>query len=206
MALRDIGRDEEIFIDYGKSWEDAWDRHVASWTPPKNSTQDDGDGKGFVPVSDMNLNGTRYLLTRAQINEEGMAYPHENVRIGCNIGGSYHPCEIINRTTVMDSSPTGSSSTFSYFVEVQRWTSEDGDGLDMEYMDYMWPFKTTAIVENIQAGDIKFFNGPYSSDQHLPGTFRHHIGVPQDMWPEQWMYPKDEEEELVQYTILLVLV
>ena len=31
VALRDIEEGEEILIDYGKEWEDAWSEHVESW-------------------------------------------------------------------------------------------------------------------------------------------------------------------------------
>ena len=44
---------------------------------------------------------------------------------------------------------------------------------------------------------IKFFAGPFSSDAYMGGTFRHPIGVPNRLWPKQWMnlkrpnpYPK----------------
>lgn len=33
VALRDIEDGEEIFIDYGKAWEDAWQEHVRSYEP-----------------------------------------------------------------------------------------------------------------------------------------------------------------------------
>ena len=49
-------------------------------------------------------------------------------------------------------------------------------------------------IRDIQSGHtrrisrdlISFAMKPYSSDQHLPGAFRHHIGVHDDLWPEQW--------------------
>ena len=34
-ALRDIHPGEEVFLDYGEEWEEAWERHVQSWRPPK---------------------------------------------------------------------------------------------------------------------------------------------------------------------------
>ena len=34
VALRDIKEGDEIFIDYGTDWEEAWSRHVATWKPP----------------------------------------------------------------------------------------------------------------------------------------------------------------------------
>mmetsp|Transcript_22413 Transcript_22413/g.32756 ORF Transcript_22413/g.32756 Transcript_22413/m.32756 type:complete len:533 (-) Transcript_22413:75-1673(-) len=37
IALRDIAPGEEIFIDYGTEWEEAWDEHVREWKPPKDA-------------------------------------------------------------------------------------------------------------------------------------------------------------------------
>jgi hypothetical protein len=31
--LRDIQSGEEIFLDYGDEWEEAWQEHVRSWAP-----------------------------------------------------------------------------------------------------------------------------------------------------------------------------
>ena len=28
---------EELFLDYGDSWQQAWDEHVANWEPPKDA-------------------------------------------------------------------------------------------------------------------------------------------------------------------------
>ena len=39
---------------------------------------------------------------------------------------------------------------------------------------------------------IKFFHGPYKSDQHLPNAFRHHVGLPDDLIPDHW---KEEEND-----------
>jgi hypothetical protein len=34
VALRDIAQDEEIMIDYGPSWQRAWEDHIQNWTSP----------------------------------------------------------------------------------------------------------------------------------------------------------------------------
>lgn len=34
VALRDIAQDEEILIDYGESWQKAWEDHVKNWISP----------------------------------------------------------------------------------------------------------------------------------------------------------------------------
>jgi SET domain-containing protein len=35
VATQDIQPGEEIFLDYGDSWEKAWNEHVEKWTPAK---------------------------------------------------------------------------------------------------------------------------------------------------------------------------
>ena len=89
VALRSIEAHEEIFIDFGRSWEETWDEHVATWNPP----EDDG---GFIPVSDMNLDVEKHLLTKSEL-DNGSSYAHKNVRIGCYVLSSYHPCEVLEK-------------------------------------------------------------------------------------------------------------
>jgi hypothetical protein len=40
VALRDIAPDEEILINYGAAWQEAWDQHVAKWKPSYYSDVD----------------------------------------------------------------------------------------------------------------------------------------------------------------------
>jgi hypothetical protein len=37
VALRDIAVGEEIFLDYGQDWQDAWEDHVKNWQPTDDS-------------------------------------------------------------------------------------------------------------------------------------------------------------------------
>ena len=39
VAIRDLQAGEELFMDYGNEWEQAWKAHVQSWTAPRNATQ-----------------------------------------------------------------------------------------------------------------------------------------------------------------------
>jgi hypothetical protein len=36
VALRDIQENEEVLVDYGKEWEEAWNEHVKAWKPVEN--------------------------------------------------------------------------------------------------------------------------------------------------------------------------
>lgn len=166
VALRDIGADDEIFIDYGESWEKAWNQYVASWKAPLNGS--------FVPVSVMNRNVHEHLLTKAQIDSGNTTYPHKNVRIGCFYGGCWHPCDILDKY--------GRNAT----VDIREWDGEGEEEWDY-YGDYNWTFANENILVNLSVADIKFFAGAGSSDQYLEGAFRHHIGIPDGLWPEHWM-------------------
>jgi hypothetical protein len=42
------------------------------------------------------------------------------------------------------------------------------------------------ILTNYSRDFIHYFVRPYASDQHLPGVFRHEIGIRDDIFPRQW--------------------
>jgi hypothetical protein len=49
------------------------------------------------------------------------------------------------------------------------------------------PLGQKHIVSGIPRTAIILTNKKYSSDQHLPNAFRHEIGIPDEIFPEQWM-------------------
>ena len=69
VATRDIQPGEEIFIDYGKEWEQAWKRHVENWKPPR-------DAESYYPAKV--LNQVEVIRT---VQEAG--YPEHNVQLVC---------------------------------------------------------------------------------------------------------------------------
>ena len=182
VATRDIAQDEEIYIDYGASWEKAWEKHVASWIPPQLE-----EGEAFVPVAEMNLDTDRYILTEDEIRN-GDAYPYPDVQVGCFVQGFYHQCEILERDSgsipdlsLHDSKIRRRRSVFQ--VRIREW----GSGHHSFDVGYHWPFEEESVELKVSGSEIRFFTGQYGSDQFLLHAFRHHIGVPKDMWPRQWL-------------------
>mmetsp|Transcript_35081 Transcript_35081/g.104689 ORF Transcript_35081/g.104689 Transcript_35081/m.104689 type:complete len:158 (-) Transcript_35081:280-753(-) len=49
------------------------------------------------------------------------------------------------------------------------------------------------IVSSVPRWAIKFSDAPYSIDQQLLGTFRHPIGIPDDVMPRSWKDIADKE-------------
>lgn len=40
VALRDIQEGEELYMNYGDAWEDAWNTHIATWTAASGQLAD----------------------------------------------------------------------------------------------------------------------------------------------------------------------
>jgi hypothetical protein len=174
----------QIFIDYGRSWEEAWLEHVRSWKPPKED--------GFMAVSRMNKNITAYLRTEDELETD--PYP-QDVRLGCFVHGFYHPCKILQRLSITEADlPLVDEN--GEFLPGQRkpqrrpiykvkLSKQTRDGT-WEFR-YKWRFSSNSVTSYVNSKQIRFFPGPYNSDQHLPGTFRHRIdAIPDDEWPEAW--------------------
>ena len=53
-AFRDIQQGEEIVIDYGKEWEDAWNAHVRNWMPGSEL---------YMPAYELDNNADLMILT-----------------------------------------------------------------------------------------------------------------------------------------------
>ena len=67
---------------------------------------------------------------------------------------------------------------------MRRWKGEGESAKD--YFDgYRWPFPEDRVDVEVSGDDVQFFPGPRASDAE--GAFRHHVGVPDGLWPERWM-------------------
>ncbi|MGK3755099.1 MAG: hypothetical protein ACI8RD_007408, partial [Bacillariaceae sp.] len=49
IATKPIQPGDEIFLDYGKEWENAWERYVDSWNPPGDGVQFSNQNKNKKP-------------------------------------------------------------------------------------------------------------------------------------------------------------
>ena len=179
VALRDIEKDEEIFMDYGAEWEEAWYRHVKTWKP------DDKHNK-YVYPQDMDL--TQPFRTVQEQTDD--PYP-PNLKLVCDTANhdreadtvmEWKPsgrwpeylteCQILSRTERLDGNDK-EASTVSYFYNVSLWHEYYEDET---YIDY-----------DVPQSAIGFVDGPYQSDQHLANAFRHPMVFPEDMTPPQWL-------------------
>ena len=91
VALRDIQPGEELFLDYGDGFEQAWLDHVSSW---ESTITDGGDGGGdlgndenaaeYKPASVWN-DEERFNTLRTEDEQEENPYP-SNLELHCHTG------------------------------------------------------------------------------------------------------------------------
>jgi hypothetical protein len=79
----------------------------------------------------------------------------------------------------------------TYLVRIHQapwWRAESEDGASLPWHDNDLP----RLLHEYPRSSIHYFVHPYTSDQHLPGAFRHELRIHDDLFPEQWRNLRDE--------------
>ena len=194
VALRDIEPGEELFLDYGDEFEEAWNRHVQTWKPPK-------DSEHYSDAAEFNQK-TKDDVLRTQDEQELNPYP-SNLEIRCHkslkkndwrqllqwgrdyvwsIGNKGLPCDILARRKLDDGS-------FAYDVRIEYEEEDDEDEEDEDEITI------TLYREGLPRSAISFVDTPYSTDIHLESAFRHEIGIPDDIFPGVWRNRKEARDD-----------
>ena len=205
VALRDIEPGEEVFMDYGVEWEKSWEEHVATWNPPplqetppylfaKKANEQKEPLELLVTGDLRKISEHPYLFTGCQywpteldddkawnkkdpswVDLEDNEILHKYGDDGSLYQGDYTthwdrshwPCTVIRQEE---------PGTYTVRVHQADWRSRrpwDKNNLPRFLTDY-------------PRESIHYFVKPYESDQHLPGVFRHSIGIRDEIFPEQW--------------------
>ncbi|KAL7558649.1 hypothetical protein ACA910_010025 [Epithemia clementina (nom. ined.)] len=198
IALRDIDKGEELLIDYGPDWEDAWQAHQDQWLQSNISKCE------YISSIDMNQQlGNAALRT----HEEEVADPYpSNVEIRChphvifkNSSRNYgwtlatygHPCRVLDKYTIgLDGGKP--SEEYFYKVLVEVWPYGIDSNLHKEWpydpnnRETKEPALTQIVIARVPRKALRFFDKHGTTDMHLRSAFRHWIGFPDDMFPDQW--------------------
>lgn len=182
VATRDIEIGEELFMDYGVEWEDAWLDHVERWV------HDARYSENYISARDWNRQNAKSML-RTLEEQEDEPYPdHFELRCLEKISNSMsaksltseaaedlwaittvgYPCRVIERE--------GDDGTFCYRVEYTLEKEEPFDPDEVEWYTSNW------IVREA----MRFVDVPYTNDLFLDNVFRHPIGLPDELFPEAW--------------------
>jgi hypothetical protein len=200
IATRDIYPGEEVFLDYGRGWEEDWEEHVETFLPP------DPDDH-YLTIKEMNDDLEANLILAEDLEEN--PYP-DNASLACIYWPAYN--EIIDEESPLEDYKDWKSDGSIFHVEhadykyygiltgcdvLEMTEGEDGevhitveiyssDGLSI------WAANNKPrILYDYPMKSLSFVPAKYTSDQHLVGAFRSYIRIPDEIFPEHW---KDLEE------------
>jgi hypothetical protein len=211
VAIADIAPHEEILVDYGPEWEAAWKTHVDEWTSPfKGSYKDEEEGEDeddYVPVDELDA-------TWIKTQEEQTLDPYpRNIDTACYFSHSFDTkydemkdsdkprhfmvqwhreknngciryCDILQRHTKEHKMDATTNTVSEYYYSVKLRPSY----IPAAMPEHCWMDPNeTIFVKNMPASAVVLMDKRFSRDQHLPGSFRHEIGLGTHLFPKQWL-------------------
>jgi hypothetical protein len=181
VAIRNIKKDEEILLDYGDDWEEAWNQHVEYWVPAKGADV-------YVSSEELNLDLTSRLKTVfEQIDDPypfnlelffdlafqnwwDWFYPLKKGKLSdyrINAGQYLVKCDIMKAYL-------GHDDRFYYDAIFSNPESEER---------HEW-------VKDVPREAFVFKDKPYTADFLQQNVFRHDMRIPDDIFPEAWKNKK----------------
>ncbi len=190
VSTRSIRAGEEILLDYGKVWEQAWNAHVQNWKFQTSVSS-------HISSQDANRNKTLEILRTASELQTN-PYP-DNLFTSCffrlNMEGAVADHSNEQHVFRWMETPrlTEQSRNLRPCVVVDRHKSLSGEALYTVRIfnrpglapDERVPTGRPYIVEGVPRYAIEFSDKLYTTDQHLENAFRKEIGL--DAFPHQWM-------------------
>jgi hypothetical protein len=210
VALRDIKEGEEIYLDYGKDWQKAWEMHTAYFNSIKKDMPEE-----FVnyvsaerELAKINKDQNYY---RTVLEEGTDPYP-DNLKFFCFyeqhddesededdkdayrkklLGGrgfrrfSYndhpdHPC--IRPCTIVERYDDENGGEPKYSVEMYK--------SDNHHVMYYCGISMDYFYMDVPHSDIRLLDREYTTDVFIEYAFRKEIGVPDGFFPDAWMKKK----------------
>ena len=190
VATRDIQPGEEVFIDYGSEWQEAWNKYISEWSPPKNSDN-------FI--SGMELQNDLSLPLRTVEEQQSNPYS-DNVVFFCHYEyyegweeGTWswedgwehfplYPCKITKRkSTITD------DGTIQYTYDpIMATSSEMMTANLIAPAGEVIPDGEEHVMTDIPRSAIEARDKMYTKDEYMANSFRHEMMMPDDIWPDAW--------------------
>jgi hypothetical protein len=184
VATRDIQPGEEIFLDYGDSWETAWNEHVEKWKPAKGYV----DAPNADEPNAERFHTDKESIIRTVFEQVEDPYP-DGVELKCESAFKY-----AKRWTKFKEKADGTASNFVKEVDesrvacdvLRRYRDEDGTVSYTALLLDEDKEASAGMLLDVPSGAFLFVDKPYKSDMHLPNAFRHEIMIPDEIFPEKW--------------------
>ena len=214
VALRDIDAGEEILMDYGSEWEEAWKNFIANWTAPPDSEEyvisfelnndalkdgatyhvlRDAEEQKLNPYPKSVLTACFYQATSAPPQEQHTAQTADGEKVIVQVTWSgprstcLRPCQILSREETANGK---GKITHFYTAEMMGMLTGDDE-------DCVLNPNQRHIVSRIPRAAVSFIHSPGSSDQNLQNTFRHPLELSDSIWPKAWMDIEEPKSETI---------
>jgi hypothetical protein len=194
VALRDIQPHEEILLNYGDKWEQAWLNHLDSWEPIPGaesymSAEDAIEEMGILTMDEQKLNPyPDNLQTACYVSFSDDAYFDEDKEYNDT------------RWVIWNASRYDCLRWCSILERVEKVhdVSDDEEGVEYYYNALILPQDGNLCEECIVSNDeiihmleipssaVTVVDQTLSRDQYIPNTFRHYIQLSDDLYPEVW--------------------
>ena len=192
VATRDIAAGEELFLDYGSAWDEAWQKHVDEWNADQSLSET------YQSAREWNIaNANTPLLTQEEQKEA--PYPDHfafrclkeagvmdltsgeaNQLWGIRTVGL--PCTIHARKQ----DETKGDGMYTYTIHFLPDAEYEDDlqelGLGLNEKGELWWME----MDNVPREAIRAIDLPYTNDLFLKQAFRHFMEIPNDMFPTAW--------------------
>jgi hypothetical protein len=213
VATRDIEPDEEVFIDYGQDWEDAWDKHVKEWKSPcsyfsghcyQSSKQvhmmnDNKFNRGYHEWSETHFSAC--TLNQTQLSEDpDFFYVSKTVldgvedAIDSRVKQSIEGVEYDHEGFAIPGHVNSETKSSHFPCKIlESWEAEGH--FDVLYLFHPNSFPSPQQREDVlvvlkfaklPAEFVQFHVKPFKSDMHSPDAFRHDIAISDEHFPALW--------------------
>jgi hypothetical protein len=200
VATKPIAQGEEIFMDYGDSWQAAWDEHELEW----RKSQQKGTIDTEWPMRALDLNLQHKNAPFATIDEQ-LKTPDamDNVMLKCFLMVKKPQDE----PAINDS---GQKVRIWAEAEDERQQVIDSENLfdcsiveRQEIAGGSWNYTALwegdsggTLVKNVPHRALVLVDKPGMGDQYTPNAFRHYIQIPDDIFPQgPWRNAGDDAED-----------
>jgi len=188
VATKDIEEGEEVLIDYGEQWQDAWERHVEEWNKNKEDSW---------PFQALDFNEEHRTKPFRTADEE--PYP-DNVMVKCFLMVKKPSDDVIEvdsegrKVRIWSESESGKTNIISnnlFDCEIES-REESSNGY---FYNILWDSgKSTTLVKDVPHKAIVLLDRPGHGDQHIWNSFRHYINMG-EMFPEEWRDLNEDNDD-----------
>ncbi|KAL7514953.1 hypothetical protein ACHAXN_012227 [Cyclotella atomus] len=191
VATRDIHPGEEVFIDYGIEWEEAWNAYVKNWQPQPGSEN---------YIAGTALQNDFSIPLRTVTEQESEPYS-DNVVFFCHYeyyerwsGGSWewesnwqgvtlYPCKITSRKSTISE-----DGSIEYHYDAMMITISEMKKYKLfSPSGEVIPDGEKHILTGLPRSAIEVRDKMYTKDEYMPNSFRHEMMMPDEIFPAAWM-------------------